>query len=757
MGRIAVVCTLAVWLGACASSKPAGTCDPEDDDCPAGFTCSTAGQCEPAVDGAVDVDAGADAAVDAAPGLGFGEPCTGNRECESGVCIFVGTGGRCTRLCSDDCPTEWGCYGVIDVIDPGEIDNVCVPVIDNLCTACSGDPECTQLGMDRCLTYPDGDRYCSRDCSRVGCPTGYRCEAMTLGGTPVQQCVPMSGACDCDATNTGMMEACTITTPLATTCDGMRTCQGATGWGGCQAPATTDDPDGTYADANCDGIDGEYARGVFVAGGGANTPTCGLTHTTPCQTIGYGVVRAATAGRNHVFVQAGVYNEVVVLVNGVNIWGGYNFGWQRASYATPGHRVEIVGRQDTAAGGDGEYLAVRAHDLIVPVTLGDLVITGPDAAGDVGGDGRSSYAVHVDSATVRLERVAINGGAGAAGTPGTPGTNAVAVDATAGMNGTRGGDGRQYTTTCDSSGRGAAGPAGTNTCSASPSTRGMNGGAGGAGGQMDTDCSVLSLDYDARPGANGSAASHRNGSFGAPGTGGSGGETCGPTTAGGPGEVVNGGRGAGGAGGTVAGGYWYGNGGGAGGTGENGGGGGGGGGAGGCDTGTDSYGGGGGGGGAGGCAARAGGGGGGGGGGSFGVFAVGGATVTISGCTVARGAAGRGGPGGVGGRGQSGGAGNSGGAFPGSAMPGRGGNGGHGGHGGGGGGGQGGRSVGLAWIPGTTVTHDCTITGGAAGGGGDGGVHAPTAPVAERDGNDGAPGTGGTLQTTRACTSATSC
>jgi hypothetical protein len=121
-------------------------------------------------------------------------------------------------------------------------------------------------------------------------------------------------------------------------------------------------------------------------------------------------VRAATAGRNHVFVQAGVYNEVVVLVNGVNIWGGYNFGWQRASYATPGHRVEIVGRQDTAAGGDGEYLAVRAHDLIVPVTLGDLVITGPDAAGDVGGDGRSSYAVHVDSATVRLERVAINGG-----------------------------------------------------------------------------------------------------------------------------------------------------------------------------------------------------------------------------------------------------------------------------------------------------------------------------------------------------------
>ncbi|MEZ4401920.1 MAG: hypothetical protein R3B06_17960 [Kofleriaceae bacterium] len=744
MYRACVVLMAAAGLIGCASSKVGGT---EVD----------AGE----VDGGA-IDAAVDAGADARPGLGFGEPCLGNAECDSQVCIFVGTGGRCTRLCDNDCPSDWGCFGVIDVIEQGQVSNVCVPVVDQLCSPCSSDGECTQLGMDRCLTYPDGDRYCSRDCSVVGCPAGYTCDDVTVAGGPARQCVPASGACDCDATNAGMMETCSITTPFNTTCAGMRTCQGATGWGGCQPPSATDDPDGTYADSNCDGIDGDVARGVFVAGGGSNSPSCGLTSTTPCQTISYGIVRAATAGRSHVFVQAGTYAEVVVLVNGVNVWGGYDFAWQRASYATPGHRVEITGGQDNAAGGDGEYLAVRAHDLIVPVTMGDLVITGPAAVGDVGGNGRSSYAVHVDAATVRLERVAITAGNGAPGVAGAPGQDAVIVDAQSYMNGGRGGDGAEFESTCDTTGRGAAGPAGTNTCTSSPSSRALGGGAGGAGGTMDTSCGftgvcAVSGNCDARPGSPGAAAAYRNGSFGAPGTPGSGLDTCGPTGPGGPGEVANGARGTAQAGATVTNGYWYGRAGTAGMTGENGSGGGGGGGAGGCDVGTDSYGGGGGGGGAGGCAARSGGGGGGGGGASFGVFAVGNGAVTIAGCTLARGAGGRGGDGGAGGRGQSGGAGNLGGAYPGGAQPGTGGNGAHGGHGGGGGGGQGGRAVGIGSTPGSTVTHDCTITGGTLGAGGSGGLHAPTAPAGERDGNNGQGGADGTLETIRVCASGTSC
>ncbi|HVK71847.1 MAG TPA: hypothetical protein VM734_00950, partial [Kofleriaceae bacterium] len=600
---------LVLLMFGCASSNTGAACDPAAESCtcsdvqpcPSGFVCeSTSGTC------VVDVDASTTDAPTDARRKGFGEPCLDRNECESEICILVGaSGGRCTRLCTGgDCPSDWGCFGVIDIIEPGAVNEVCVPVVDQLCSACTTDAECTQIGADLCLTQPTGGRFCGRDCRSVACPSGFTCQDMSAGGEVIRQCVPTSGACDCDATSMGMTQSCTIMTPapFSTTCGGTRTCQGAPGWGPCAPPSTTDDPDGSYTDDNCDGIDGDVSRGIFVAGGGSNTPTCGTSATSPCQTISYGIVRAATAGRNHVFVQTGTYNEVVVLVNGINVWGGYSFGWQRGPYSNPAHRVTITGGQDNAAGGDGEYLAVRAHDLIVPVTIGDLVIDAPNAVGvNASGNGRSSYGVHVESATVRLERVQILGGNGAPGSTGSTGADAALVDAQSYMHGTVGGNGDEFITSCNNSSRGGGGAAGSNTCTQSPSSRPMNGGGGGAGGTMDSSCTAglcAGSACNARGGDNGGQAAYRNGSFGAPGSGGSGSDQCGPTTGGGVGFVQNGAGGSRQTGGTVANGYWYARGGTAGGTGENGGGGGGGGGAGGCDKGTDSYGAGGGGGGA---------------------------------------------------------------------------------------------------------------------------------------------------------------
>ena len=41
----------------------------------------------------------------------------------------VGTGGRCTDLCgAGTCPADWGCFGVVDIIEPGSVHDVCVPV-----------------------------------------------------------------------------------------------------------------------------------------------------------------------------------------------------------------------------------------------------------------------------------------------------------------------------------------------------------------------------------------------------------------------------------------------------------------------------------------------------------------------------------------------------------------------------------------------------------------------------------------------------
>jgi FlgD Ig-like domain len=497
---------------------------------------------------------------------------------------------------------------------------------------------------------------------------------------------------------------------------------------------------------------------ILVAPDGTDAPGCGNDPSAPCRTIGYGIARAATAGVTCVFVRAGTYDEVVVMSGGVDVVGGFDTGWSPGPYADPAHRVIVIGGADNSLGGDGELLTVRAHGLVAPVRLAQMILKGPDAVGTVGTQGRSSYVVHVDASSVTLEDVQLDAGNGAPGATGTTGLDAVIVDAVAAMNGGAGGDGDEYTTTCNSSSRGAAGTAGVNSCSQSPSGRNMNGGSGGPGGTMDTDCNLFSMDYTARPGGNGTGAGYTIGSYGLGGLGGSGADLCGPTTSGTDGLVVNGVAGAAISGGTIVNGYWYGRAGLAGGTGENGSGGGGGGGGGGCDQGTDAYGAGGGGGGAGGCAARGGGGGGGGGGGSFGVMAVNSSTVTLMNAIINRGVAGNGGSGGSGGRGQSGGSAGLGGGFhPGSAVPGNGGRGVHGGHGGGGAGGFGGRSVGAIYTPGTTVTlSGVSIVGGAAGQGGVGGISAPSIQGSnDDDGNDGQPGAAGTLEQVRQTSSGT--
>jgi hypothetical protein len=750
MGRVLLGGLVA--LAACATSTRNNECDP------------TSSSCADAPGTPIDaipvivVDAPPDA-----PLKGFGESCTDSMQCASDICILVSTGGVCSQLCGT-CPDGWGCLGVVGAVTDGEVTYVCVPTSNQLCSPCQADSECALIGMDKCVTETTGRAYCGRDCSTVSCPTGYDCQNEVIDNVNYQECMPHSGACDCNTMDQmGSTDPCTITTTLDTQCAGTSTCDGLAGWSACEPPSQTDDPDGNYTDDNCDGIDGDITKGIFVSGAGANTATCGLVYTDPCQTISFAIVRAVQAGKQNVYVQAGTYNEVVVLLNGVNVWGGYDINWQRGPYTSAGHTVTIVGAQDTTTGGDGEYMTVRAHDLIVPVTIGDVILQGPQAqglGGTTGRDGKSSYVVHAKAASVSLVRVEIVGGNGAPGATGTTGFDSVNVDASVFMTGGTGGNGDQFTTLCNDSSRGAGGAAATNSCGTT-STRATGGGAGGRGGTMDTDCAFLSEDFTARPGDNGVNAVFVSGVFGLHGNGGTGDGNCGPTSSGHQGVIANGGAGGGGSGGYLGGTnslYWYGHDGSGGTTGENGTGGGGGGGGGGCDNGTDAYGAGGGGGAAGGCAARSGGGGGGGGGGSFGIAAVSGSTITVDTCQLFRGNAANGGAGGTGGRGQSGGAAGSGGpAHPNTATPGLGGAGAHGGHGGGGGGGQGGRAAGVLVMPDSTINGTCTQSQGMGGVGGAGGVSAPNAPATERDGATGGLGSTGTLEDTRTCTSTTSC
>src|SRR5262245_16112439 len=85
----AIACLLLCAMAGCASSSPV-QCDPQSGTC---------------VDAAVDPTP--DGPPDAPPGAGFGEPCTDNHQCESGICILVGTSGQCTQLCGQ-CPSGYG-------------------------------------------------------------------------------------------------------------------------------------------------------------------------------------------------------------------------------------------------------------------------------------------------------------------------------------------------------------------------------------------------------------------------------------------------------------------------------------------------------------------------------------------------------------------------------------------------------------------------------------------------------------------------
>ncbi len=759
MALSAIACAGLVGSG-CASASFQNTCDPttttcscdEETPCPSGYDC-VSGTCEVAAG-----DAGGEAApdqgvpdqgvpdqgVDLPPKKGFGEACNDKSECASQICLFAGIGGVCSKLCgAGTCPDGYGCLGVSGAIEQGRVSDVCVPNATQLCSPCQKDSECSLSGSDKCLTVDDAT-YCGRDCSVVSCPQGYACTTVEISGTSFKQCVPQNGACDCGATTSGTTKKCPLTTPFGS-CEGFKTCQGLPGWGTCEPPQPSDAPDGAYTDENCDGIDGDINGGIFVAPSGTNSSTCGTTYQAPCETITYSIGRAKTEVREHVYIQAGTYNEVIVVESGIHLWGGYDLNWQRAARTKQGHETRIEGKLDSTT---NHYVTVRAQAIAKPTTIADLVLVGANASGSTLKGARSSVVVYADTAAgLNLERVTLIAGNGADGKNGFTGIGAPNPSPIVQMNGKIGGNAQEFNSSCNTSSRGAGGAAGVNNCvgGLSPAA-----GRGGDGGTMDTccdcflgACTCVTCNCDATAGAAGkNAAQWSTNTFGYRGAGGAGKSTCGPGGGGRTGRVQNGAQGIGGVGGSWITGFWYASSGSAGQTGQHGGGGGGGGGSGGCDSGQDSTGAGGGGGGAGGCAALSGGGGGEGGGGSFGVLADA-SSVTITDCEIQLGNGGRGGDGGVGGRGQSGGGGGSGGSGgsggTGTAHGGSGGDGGHGGHGGGGGGGAGGVSYGI-FSRKSIINESCTFSGGSAGSGGLGGASAPTAPLSERDGNSGTNG-----------------
>src|SRR5262245_13832165 len=96
-----------------------------------------------------DASAPPDVGPDGPPLKDFGDPCIDRQECESNICIIVGTSGQCSRVCNPECPPGYGCLGVIGAEVDGQVSFVCVPTSSQLCTTCTQDSECTLIGMDK--------------------------------------------------------------------------------------------------------------------------------------------------------------------------------------------------------------------------------------------------------------------------------------------------------------------------------------------------------------------------------------------------------------------------------------------------------------------------------------------------------------------------------------------------------------------------------------------------------------------------------
>lgn len=538
----------------------------------------------------------------------------------------------------------------------------------------------------------NGTPSCSNGMCGVGmCNPGFaNCNMMAADGCEVNTTndVDHCGTCPnaCPA-RTNATRTCTVGSCGFTCIAGSIDLDGVAA-NGCEYACTPsmglDDPDDTFTDSNCDGIDGDVSRAIFVSLTG-NDLNPG-TRTLPKRTIQAGVNAASTV-QPHVYVAEGTYLESVSLRSGVSIFGGFSAAtWTRLG------TFPTTLRNGTATG--GRVVAASGANLIDPTTIAYMSVRTLDATGP----GTSNAAIHcVNCSGLRLRRLTVVGGAGSRGGDGSGGsTGGGGSDGFAGNNGA-----------CDSNAGGTGGPGGGSSCNRA-------GGAGGAGGWRANGQMGLS---GTGPTLGGAGGSECNDCFG---TCRSGNGTVGGT--GSPGGV--GSAGGGGSGGSLVSNFFVAAGGGAGDVGGDGNGGGGGGGAGGQDICSDDFGNsgkgnGGGGGGGGGCGGS-GGLGGQGGGSSFGVFLVNSTGATIDNCDISSANAGAGGNGGSGGSGGTPGGGGIGATGCSSELGngGNGGPGGAGGRGGHGGGGAGGISYALYKVNSTPIVSNTVYAHGSGGAGG---------------------------------------
>ena len=135
-----------------------------------------------------------------------GASCTGDKECISGVCKPVGSGGG--SICVAPCRMQSDCAALpgglfCEPKTAGSTDGYCIPPSPTHCASCSADSDCGVLA-ERCSLAPgDIAPACHIDCalSAAACPTDYACTSVDEPGpTPGSMvsrklCLPKTRVC----------------------------------------------------------------------------------------------------------------------------------------------------------------------------------------------------------------------------------------------------------------------------------------------------------------------------------------------------------------------------------------------------------------------------------------------------------------------------------------------------------------------------------------------------------------------------------
>ncbi|MCP5463396.1 MAG: putative metal-binding motif-containing protein [Deltaproteobacteria bacterium] len=170
-------------------------------------------------------------------------------------------------------------------------------------------------------------------------------------------------------------------------------------------PGLEDEPDDDLIDSNCDGVDGDISKGVWVSVSEGDDANDG-SFENPFKTLAHAISVAKTLadGSKNVFVVTGTYAEDVLLDGDVNLFGGYSL------LTSEGARSRNLSSQRAKLNGvDGDattILPFHAGDQVIDYTL---LVRDSDSSIDalvIEGDSAGVNVVLIDSSvTIQNSRL----------------------------------------------------------------------------------------------------------------------------------------------------------------------------------------------------------------------------------------------------------------------------------------------------------------------------------------------------------------